>query len=272
MHHVYTFLIGQENQLFLLYIKCMCRLLLINNKTSKTTLANILSEFRKQSKNGMTPDELDKGHKDGWGFVSYNLNNLSLFKKGYKYAYIDKEFKAVENKLLRSSGDIIMGHLRKGSVGKNTINNSHPFVYKNFSFCQNGTVFNSEKIKINKKYKTLIGGSTDTEKLFYYILSETQEKLTKESFELAIKKIREKFDYTAMNILFSDGGKTIVLRDVNLKNIYVKEEKLENYYSLFIGINKVDNYSIVVSEKIKIKGVKWELIKNRKLLEIMPAK
>jgi len=246
----------------------MCRLLLIKNKTNKTDLTNILYEFIKQSKDGMTPDKTDKGHKDGWGFVSYNLGHISLFKKSSKYAYIDKEFKSVENKLLKNSGDIIMGHLRKSLVGKNTVNNSHPFVYKNFSFCQNGTIFNSDKIKINKKYKALIKGNTDTEKLFYYILGETKEKITKKNFNQAITKIREKFDYTAINILFSDGEKAIVLRDINLKNAYVKKGKLESYYSLFIGTHKINNYFIVSSEIIKIEGVKWELIKNKKMLEI----
>lgn len=256
--------------LFLLHIiKHMCRLLLIKNKIGKTDLIQILNEFRRQSKEGMVPSEADRGHKNGWGFASYNLGRMSLFKKSSKYAYLDKEFKNAEDQLLKNGDDIIMGHLRKSSVGENIVNNSHPFVYKNFSFCQNGTIFNSDKIKINKKYQKLIKGGTDTEKLFYYILGETKEKVTKENFEQAIKKIRDKHNYTAMNVLFSDGKKIIALRDINLKNIYVKKEKLEDYYSLFIGVNKIGNSCIIASEKIKVKEVKWRLLENRELLEIV---
>jgi len=246
----------------------MCRLLAIKNKINDKDLKIVSNAFRKQSQFGKVPKGSNKGHKDGWGFVTYNLGKVALFKRSYNDAYSDNGYKIVENKILEESRDIIIGHLRKSSIGKSSINNSHPFVYKNFSFCQNGTIFNSERIRLKSKYKKLIKGDTDSERLFYFILGEVEEKMTKSQIEKAIKKIRKGFDYTAMNILLSDGKKLFVLRDINLNNKEVKKLKMKDYYSLFIGINKKEKYTIIASEKIEINGVNWQQMKNEEFIEI----
>lgn len=246
----------------------MCRLLGIKQQNNNKDLSIILAKFRAQSKFGKVPKGIEGGHKDGWGFVLYNKNGVSLFKRSYMNAYNDNGYKAIKNSILNSTNSILIGHLRKSSVGKKCIENSHPFVYKNFSFCQNGTILNSEKIITKSKYKSFIKGDTDSEKLFYFILGMTGEKITKTKIIKVIEKIRENFDYTSMNILLSDGKSLFALRDINLNNSTVKKLKMENYYSLFLGENTQEKYKVISSEKIKIKGIKWKLIKNKEIIEV----
>lgn len=249
----------------------MCRILAISGKINHQESALILEKFQRLAEFGKIPGA-SKGHKDGWGIVAYEKGKPFLHARNYKDAFKDPKYSAAVEGLKDKKIDIVISHLRKASVGSRNTKNSHPFAQDNFSFCQNGTVFDSKKISLTAKSKKIVKGNSDSEKLFAYVLQclnekkKTDAKTISKAINESVEYIRKNFDYTAMNIVFSDGKQIWALREVNEKNFFVKKYKLLDYYSLLIG--KGDGYSVICSEKLPIKNVQWKAIKNHELLRI----
>lgn len=249
----------------------MCRILAISGKIDHQKSALILEKFQRLAEFGKVPGA-SKGHKDGWGIVAYAKGKPFLYARNYKDAFKDPKYSAAVEGLKDKKFDIIVCHLRKASVGSKNTNNSHPFVCGSFSFCQNGTVLDSKKIPLTAKFKKIVKGSSDSEKLFAYVLQRLNEKKKTDTKTIgkaineSVEYIRKNFDYTAMNIVFSDGKRIWALREVNEKNDFVKKYKLMNYYSLSIG--KGDGYSVICSEKLPLKNVQWKAIANHELVRI----
>lgn len=249
----------------------MCRILAISGKIDHQKSALILEKFQRLAEFGKVPGA-NKGHKDGWGIVAYAKGKPFLYARNYKDAFKDQKYSAAVEGLKDKKFDIIIGHLRKASVGSKNTKNSHPFVCGAFSFCQNGTVLDSKKIPLTAKFKKIVKGNSDSEKLFAYILQclnekkKTDVKTISKTINESLRYIKKNFDYTAMNIVFSDGKSIWALREVNEKNSFVKKYKLMSYYSLFIG--KGDGYFVVCSEKLPLKNIQWKVIKNHEMMRI----
>jgi len=251
----------------------MCRIITISGKIDCLNKSGMLCEFQRLGEYGKVPNNSEAGHKDGWGIVAYEEADLCLFDRNNKSALEDKVYLKTVEKLENKNTDIIIGHLRKVSIGAKNINNTHPFVEKNYSFCQNGTIFESEAIPLENKFKKIIKGSTDSERFFVYILQilNKYKKSDAASVRKAIKKavgyLRKNFDFTAVNMVFSDGKYIWGLREINVKNKFVKEENLSNYYySLFFG--EGDGYSVISSEKLGGNEIKWRAMENHELVEL----
>lgn len=250
----------------------MCRILSISGKIEYQKTREILKKFQELAEYGKVPGASENGHKDGWGILAYKRGQPVFLEKDFKNAFCDSGFEKGVDKSLEQNPDIMISHLRKASVGIKNINNTHPFVFDKYSFCQNGTVFESKKIPLNEKSRKMLRGTTDSERLFAFILQnlrdckKTDPSIIRNSIKKSIKYIRNNFDYTAMNLIFSDEKYVWALREVNEKNKFVRKYKLMNYYSLFIGTGK--KYSIVSSEKLALGGVKWKDLKNHELVKI----
>jgi len=247
----------------------MCRLIAIIGKSENTAL--LLEQFQLLAHNGQVPGA-SSGHKDGWGIVGYQKGKMTIYERDSKDAFKNEKYSRAVKKVLKARADIIIGHLRKASVGKNRLENTHPFIFKNVSFAQNGTVFQSEKISLQSKFAKQIRGTSDSERLFYFILQDADKCKSndiRQSIMSSVKNIRQQLDYTAMNILISDGTRLWALREVNEKNEIVKEEKLIQYYTLFVGIEKKSGAIIIASEKTKIRGIQWSALKNHEMIEII---
>jgi len=250
----------------------MCRILSISGKIEYPEISTALKEFRRLAEYGKVPKYSKKGHKDRWGIVAYAKRWPFLFIKSARDAFLDPKYIEATKSLEKKKIGIMICHLRKAFVGRKNIQNSQPFVWKNFSFCHNGTVLEGKKIPLNAKFRGILKGTTDSEKLFVYILQYLQDiknadpAAIKNAIEKAVQHIQKNFDFTAMNIVFSDGKYSWALREVNEKNENVKKEKLMRYYSLFIGHGKMCN--IVSSEKLSLENIKWKALKNHELLQI----
>src|SRR3989344_4722125 len=253
----------------------MCRLLSICGKIKNNTAESILQKFQNLAEYGNVARGVKKGHKDGWGIVVYKNSKPAIIAKNCRSAFEDSEYLKVVKRLQEIKPEIIVAHLRKASVGARSVINTQPFMSGRYSFCQNGTIFNSREISLGKRFKLLSKGETDSEKLFLYILQslaryKRRDLLSvREAIGEAINYIRKNFDFTALNMIFSDGKYLWALREVNKKNGRVRKMRMTDYYSLFVGINK--NYRLVASEKINIKGIEWKEIKNHELIEASPT-
>jgi predicted glutamine amidotransferase len=250
----------------------MCRILFLSGKIEHPEIFATLKKFQRLAEYGKIPKYSKRGHKDGWGIVACAKSRPFLFIRSDKDAFADPKYMETVKSLENKKADIIICHLRKAFVGGKNIQNSQPFVWKNFSFCHNGTVLEGEKIPLNAKFKSIVKGETDSEKLFAFILQHLRgdrnddATAIRKAIKKAVRDIRNNFDFTAMNIIFSDGKYSWALREVNEKNEEVKKKKLMGYYSLFIGLGK--NYKIICSEKLSLKNIKWRALKNHELLQI----
>ena len=95
----------------------------------------------------------------------------------------------------------MIAHLRKSTIGANSILNTHPFQHGKWVFAHNGNIKNFHKY--TQKLKELISlnlvgyllGETDSEIIFFIILSEleransiTGQKLSREVIENSVRK------------------------------------------------------------------------------------
>lgn len=117
-------------------------------------------------------------HPDGWG-VAYYVQNSPHVVKSAKAAIGDAIFKRVSGVV---SSETVLAHIRKTTIGKNNILNTHPFQYGSWVFAHNGNITGyqnkREKIlaEVSPNFKRFILGDTDSEVIFYFLLSFLAER------------------------------------------------------------------------------------------------
>jgi predicted glutamine amidotransferase len=156
---------------------------------------------------------LSAEHKDGWGI-------------GYEGEVIKDINPAKESELLTQTGKSLetegaLFHLRLASKGITVnIDNNHPFTYGNTTFMHNGTIRPSDAAEefISDKYKALITGTTDSERLFYALLSQVDELGLVEGVRNVVNLVRSKADYSALNIMVQTPGTLIAVCEFNDSN------------------------------------------------------
>lgn len=115
-----------------------------------------------------------KMHPHGWGIGWFAGEEVCVLKTGNAAAECDR-FQAASRRL---SSKTMVVHVRKATVGAIDHLNAHPFHYGRWLFAHNGTVFGMEDglrawmlEQIDEGFAPLILGDTDSETLFYYLLS-----------------------------------------------------------------------------------------------------
>lgn len=112
-------------------------------------------------------------HPDGWG-VAYYAGGAPHVIKSATAALQDSLFKRVSGVV---SSETVLAHVRKSTLGDQTILNTHPFQYGKWTFIHNGHIPNFEKYKesifdlIQPRFRRFVLGETDSELIFYVILS-----------------------------------------------------------------------------------------------------
>ena len=135
-------------------------------------------------------------HPDGWG-VAYYVNQVPHLIKSTQSAIDDNIFEYISGVV---SSQTVLAHIRRATHGvKNTLN-THPFQYGKWTFAHNGHIpkFPEQRDAllnlVDHKYRPYILGSTDSEVIFFIILSHinTEDeciKQLKQDTELATQKI-----------------------------------------------------------------------------------
>ena len=112
-------------------------------------------------------------HRDGWG-IGYFLGDEAYILKSETGAADDERFDRISRRL-QSHAFVV--HVRRATVGQVDYLNSHPFRHGSFVFAHNGTLFGLEHYKekmlaeMLPGHRDLIFGTTDSEHLFYYLVS-----------------------------------------------------------------------------------------------------
>jgi predicted glutamine amidotransferase len=184
----------------------MCRLLAFTSLERKSFYDVVGSDFEKFV-------ALSAEHKDGWGI-------------GYEGEVIKDLIPARESDLLSETGKNLetagaLFHLRLASKGLTIdIDNNHPFTYGTTTFMHNGTIRPSDTAEqfINDKYRSLITGTTDSERFFYALLSQIDELGLVEGVRKTVNLVRAIADYSAINIMVQTPDTLIAVCEFNEAN------------------------------------------------------
>jgi len=191
-------------------------------------------------------------HQDGWGLAIIKDNHFQL-TKSTKPIFDDP--KAEE--IAKTSTNFALLHVRLVGKGRVCLENTHPFYYKTKSgeeivFCHNGTI--KEEIKFDQKYQPQ--GETDTEQLFYAILTKYEET---KNFSSAIT--------ATFSSLLQPWDSNIILSTKTISYVFSQSIKYPRYLQMWIGKKK--DSLIVCSEKIAtMKDYSWEKLPKGKIVVI----
>lgn len=241
----------------------MCRLLAIIDPRDKETVQTDLLQFGMLAENGAVPPGDNAGHKDGWGIAAYKNGDVVFFEKNPNDASKDGKYQAAIKKVSELNPPLVIGHLRKRARGGISMDDTHPYRFGPYVFCHNGTVRNFETLALEPKYSALRRGTADSEVVFLYLL-QTIEKTGDflAGFLEGVEKMRT-MDYTAMNILMSDGKRLIAMREANENNDYVKKNILcDVYYTLLLGKDVANTTKLICSQPLDIQNITWTGIPN----------
>ena len=114
-----------------------------------------------------------RAHPDGWG-IGWVVDGDAYVVRSHKAAHLCQRFHRVATRL-RSQTFVV--HVRRATVGAVDHFNAHPFRYGRWLFAHNGTVCGFEQLRpwllegTLPNFRDLILGDTDSEHLFYFVLS-----------------------------------------------------------------------------------------------------
>jgi glutamine amidotransferase len=113
-------------------------------------------------------------HPDGWG-VAYYVHGSPHIIRSLSTAINDSLFKTVSC-VVRSQS--VIAHLRKKTTGSSSVLDTHPFQYGKWVFAHNGNIkkfdhhLNNLIKLIDEEFSPFILGHTDSEIIFYIIMSQ----------------------------------------------------------------------------------------------------
>ena len=226
----------------------MCRMLIA---VGEVNISNLIDDFVliASDKNERHENNEDKDfpHGDGWG-ISYVEDNQIKLYKSIKPCYEDKTIHSFK----KINSPLYLLHARRGSVGSVKMENVHPFQYLNYIFCHNGTV--KEELQYDNIFTPQ--GDTDSERLFYYLLSNMNNGLDENIIYEKLSKVK---NFMGMNCFVTDGNTRFIV------NWYAK--KKPNYYTF--KVLKEEKYIIIASEILPhFKSSNWKKLENHDILRL----
>lgn len=117
--------------------------------------------------------ELEPGESLGWGVGFYQSGEVLLRRRHLDHRRDVDPQEITEN----LTADVLIGHVRKPTVGNLKTDNAHPFRYRQWLFAQIGTPSAFAKVRtellgvLPAFLRPNVRGDTDSEVLFYLILS-----------------------------------------------------------------------------------------------------
>jgi len=209
---------------------------------------------------------LSSVHCDGWGVATFDHNSdESHLTRAPEIAQSSLTFQETISKT-RTDGALL--HLRWATSGISVSeNNTHPFVSHGYSFTHNGAIHPATSLDsaISQKFKIEIKGETDSERYFYFILSEIEKYGLVEGVLSAVREIKEKYDFSSINAMLMTDSKFITICEHDPKR--KPEWALDGYYDLYYKFN--DGDLVVASSGWDQAG--WQILPNHHVLVVERA-
>ena len=118
-------------------------------------------------------DHSGTSHLNGWGLALYQDGRLQTMRQA-KAAVDDSDFRRAAG---RAYSDTVLAHVRRATVGRVALENTHPFCYGRWAFVHNGTLPRFDELRpkmlamMTPKHRAAIQGETDSEHIFHMLLS-----------------------------------------------------------------------------------------------------
>lgn len=174
---------------------------------------------------------LSSVHCDGWGLSTVDQAGAhTVVEKRVEAAATSDSFEAA---VADNPADGALLHLRWATKGlSNSENNTHPFMYGDYSFIHNGSIFPPDAIApfIDSKFLPLIVGDTDSERYFYLVMTEVEKLGLVEGIRSALSIIKKNGQTTSLNCMLMNREFFITVSEHNVDR---KPEWAPNdYYEL----------------------------------------
>ena len=155
-------------------------------------------------------------HGHGWGVADYR-DGMPLVEKQTWAAFHGEHF---AKKAARVYARTVIAHVRRATVGIQSIENTHPFQHGRWIFAHNGTVPNFLKVRdlmipqIDPLLRNDIKGTTDSEHIFFYLLSLHQKHPELTLMDILGRGVRQIIHWShevdpdpkvGLNLVLSDG-------------------------------------------------------------------
>lgn len=236
----------------------MCRLLGYASRTPQT-FSNVVG---KDFSNFV---ELANDHCDGWGIAASNTGQtiVALFKEpiaATKSTHFAKEIDRNE-----ANGALL--HLRWATPGMTLeANNTHPFTHNGISFIHNGAISDHEALdkQIDQKYLAAITGTTDSERYFYFLLTQIDKFGLVQGTIVAINYIKTNLSFSSINVMLLSETTFLTACVFNPDKIPASFRAQGNYYDL--RYTKTADHVLVGSSGWEQEG--WQEIPNNSLLVV----
>jgi predicted glutamine amidotransferase len=132
-----------------------------------------------------------KRHPDGWGLAYYVAETPHVVKSTVR-AESDDLFHHLSGIV---TSQTVLAHIRKATQGKLSLINTHPFQYGKWTFAHNGNIRNFSHHRTNlsdllsPELGNFILGDTDSELLFYILLSSISKRVSLHGPSPAINEV-----------------------------------------------------------------------------------
>lgn len=159
-------------------------------------------------------------HRHGWGMAIYR-NQKPYIERQAKAAMEDEGFRRAA---VRAYSDTVLAHLRRATIGRVALENTHPFCHGPWVFAHNGTLPGFDNLRpkmlatMTFEHRAAIQGETDSEHIFHMILSMYEAMPARsllETLRASLGQIvawSEEIDPAArigLNVLLTDGTRLV---------------------------------------------------------------
>jgi glutamine amidotransferase len=154
----------------------MCRLYAFN-ATEPTKVECTLVHAQNALMSQSASDMSGQSHSEGWGVATFSNGAPHVERQAWA-AYHGEHFERTAANIFAKT---VLAHIRRASVGKPSLDNTHPFQAGAWVFAHNGTVPSFKKVKpklLAETYREdarLIAGQTDSEHVFAFLRSRMKE-------------------------------------------------------------------------------------------------
>jgi glutamine amidotransferase len=153
---------------------------------------------------------LSNEHRDGWG-IAASIDGDWEIRRSTSCAARCSEYAA----LAELRAELVVAHVRKATVGRLSLENTHPFRRDQYVFAHNGTVAAIAALvsRIAPEHLARVEGQTDSERLFAYILTHIDEAgETERGVMRAVASMHELGDIGSASFLLSCGDRLYAYR------------------------------------------------------------
>jgi len=159
-------------------------------------------------------------HSHGWGVADYS-DTVPLIEKQTWAAWHGEHFRKTAARVYAHT---VVAHVRHATVGATAVENTHPFRNGRWIFAHNGTIPHFADVRdrmieqIDPVLRNDIKGETDSEHVFYYLLSLQMRHPERPLIETVGRGLRRIIQWSqqvspeerpALNIVLTDGDRLV---------------------------------------------------------------